>query len=207
MLNYNLDITVIRTGPDGDTGTAMRAIDGGADTYYLPVDADIQEGDQVERLLPSGQVRTVYITNVNVLQSPFGSNLDHTEAHYCTSRPAKPVETHGSVVNVTGHNVQIATGNLSSQTMSVGTSLKELIHLTNGIAELLVLAGAVDAGNADLVRSRDSAIVCINEDKPDKSAVKRFAEWVVEQTKVGAGPAVSAAIGAAVSSLLHGIGA
>ncbi len=64
-----------------------------SEKIFLPVDADIEEGDHVEQRLPNGKTRTMLITKVDVLQSPSGSAvLDHTEAAY-TTVTAQPKRT------------------------------------------------------------------------------------------------------------------
>lgn len=56
-----------------------------SEKIFLPVDADIEEGDHVEQRLPNGKTRTVLITRVDTFQSPSGSAAhDHTEAAYTT---------------------------------------------------------------------------------------------------------------------------
>lgn len=58
------------------------------DKFFLPVDADIQEGDHVEQHLPNGRTRTVLIVRVDTFQSPFGgTGLDYAEATY---KPVPP---------------------------------------------------------------------------------------------------------------------
>jgi hypothetical protein len=92
VLRYNTPVVVVRRTDGSDTRMHMKAV---VDTekIFLPVDADIEEGDHVEQQLPNGKTRTVLITKVDVLQSPFGSAaLDHTEAAY-TSATVQPKRT------------------------------------------------------------------------------------------------------------------
>ncbi|HEX3958316.1 MAG TPA: CHAT domain-containing protein [Trebonia sp.] len=84
MLSYNIPVVVVRRTNGGDTRTDMNAVVD-SEKIFLPVDADIEKGDHVEQRLPNGKTRTMLITRVGVLQSPFGSTmLDHTEAAYTT---------------------------------------------------------------------------------------------------------------------------
>jgi hypothetical protein len=47
------------------------------------VDADVEDGDEITDTLPNGKTKTMRLREVQVLQSPFGSNmLDHTGAKY-----------------------------------------------------------------------------------------------------------------------------
>ncbi|ACZ31333.1 hypothetical protein Xcel_2315 [Xylanimonas cellulosilytica DSM 15894] len=80
-INFNIPVVIRRTEHGVETRTEAMAMDL-LTMYALPVDADVIEGDEIDNRLPSGRVRTVRITNVGVLQSPFGNSLDHTEAHY-----------------------------------------------------------------------------------------------------------------------------
>jgi hypothetical protein len=82
---YNTPVVVVRGTSDGDIRMDMMAVVD-SEKIFLPVDADIEEGDHVEQQLPNGKKRTMLITRVDVLQSPFGSTaLGHTEAAYTTA--------------------------------------------------------------------------------------------------------------------------
>ena len=152
----------------------------------------------MERMLPNGKTRTVYITKVDVLQSPFqgGSHLDHTDAYYSTTPPAPPSAVGGTTWNVTATNMQVATGPHAQQTMNVGATTEHLQDLIKGIAELVALSGAAKGADNELERVRDEAVAQVAASKPDAGAVQRFAEWVSDRAKVGAGTAVSAQISA-----------
>jgi CHAT domain len=92
VLRYNTPVVVVRRTSGGDTRTDIKAIVD-SEKIFLPVDADIEEGDHVEQRLPNGKTRTVLITKVDTFQSPFGSAvLDHTEAAY-TTVTAQPKRT------------------------------------------------------------------------------------------------------------------
>jgi len=204
VMTFNIPITVVRSREGGEKRLPMHAIDG-TTAYYLPVDADIQEGDRVEQVLPNGRTRTVYVTKVDVLQSPFGNDLDHTEAHYTTNAPATTAAPGATTFNVTATNVQVATGTNAHQSMTVGATTEHLVELIKGISELTALAGIVDGSHDELVAARDEAIAAVDGSNPDAGAVRRFAEWVMARAKAGTNSAVSAAIGAAVSALIQDV--
>jgi hypothetical protein len=204
LINYNVAITVVRREAGHDRRLSMMAVDG-TNMYMLPVDADIQEGDSVEQTLPNGRVRTVHVTRVDVLQSPFGSSeLDHTEAHYSRTPPAAAA-VGATTFNVTATNVQVATGPHAHQAMTVGATTDHLVELIKGIAELMSTTGAADGVQDELHEVRDAAIAHVNGTHRDPSAVQRFARWVTDRAKTGASSAVSAAIGAAVSGLIQNV--
>ncbi|MFF0816141.1 TIGR02391 family protein [Rhodococcus sp. NPDC003318] len=66
------------------TEQPIDGIDLSKDGLTFSVDADVLVGDIVSYKLPSGRVKSMRITEVHVLQSPFqgGPNLDHTKAEY-----------------------------------------------------------------------------------------------------------------------------
>lgn len=86
--------------PHGIRGTTMklrRVADDGTVTEFdiqakdlglehgitFSVDADVEVGDEVTETLPNGKPKTMRLREVQVHQSPFGSNrLDHTAAKY-----------------------------------------------------------------------------------------------------------------------------
>jgi hypothetical protein len=206
MFDYDTPITVVRgSGPD-EQRLPMQAIDMD-NSFALPVTADIQEGDRVERLLPNGRTRTVYITKVDVRQSPFqdGSDLDHTEAHYSITPPAPPAAAGSTTWNVTATNMQVATGPHAHQTMNVGATAEYLQDLIKGISELVTMSGAAEGASAELERVRDEAVAQVAAGKPDAGAVQRFAEWVSNRAKASAGTAVSTQISAAINAALSAL--
>lgn len=180
----------------------MVAVDG-TDAYYLPVDADIEQGDRVEQVLPNRRTRTVYITKVDVLRSPFGGGLDHTEAHYATTAPAPAVAAGGTTFNVTATNVQVATGPHAHQSMTVGATTEHLVDLIRGIAEITTVTGLAAESDIELKAVTDAAIAHVDGTRSDVGAVRRFAEWVTTRARSGTNAAVSAAIGATVSGLIQ----
>ncbi|MEU4388880.1 hypothetical protein [Promicromonospora sp. NPDC023805] len=205
MFEYNVPITVVRgSGPD-EQRLSMDAMDFG-DSYSLPVTADIREGDQVEQVMPSGVTRTVHITQVKVFQMPGGDDdLDNTQAFYSSAPPAAPSVAGATTWNVTATNMQVATGPHAHQTMNVGTTTKHLQDLIKGIAELMVMSGAIKGTDAELERVRDEAVAQVAASMPDAGAVQRFAEWVSERAKAGAGTAVSAQASAAINAALSAL--
>lgn len=88
MLRFNVPLTVVRrTESDEHRHTTMAVVM--PDYIAVPVGADITAGDRLERQLPNKTTWTVYVTDTNVLESPFSSSLDHTEVKY-TKTPPKP---------------------------------------------------------------------------------------------------------------------
>jgi hypothetical protein len=56
---------------------------GSNDGITFSVDADVEVGDEVTETLPNGKLKTMRLVEVQVFQSPFGTNmLDHTGAKY-----------------------------------------------------------------------------------------------------------------------------
>jgi len=199
---YNIPIVVIRGTEGGETRLGMKAIVDSS-VLYLPVDADIEAGDRAEQKLPNGKVRILFITKVDVLQSPFGgSNLDHTEARYTTA-PPQPKSRPGDTFNVSATNVQVATGDRSQQTMTVGQTADHVVLVMQGITEMLQALGLTDGQNEELAALQDAAIADIESDEPSAEGVGRFYEWVLNCVKQGGTSAVVAAITAASSGLLH----
>ncbi|MFI8526277.1 hypothetical protein ACIGB8_17595 [Promicromonospora sukumoe] len=202
LFDYNLPIVVVRGSGADVQRLPMNAIDMD-NSFALPVTADIQEGDRVERVLPNGRTRTVYITKVDVRESPFPDpQMDHTEAHYSTTPPAPPaaVAAAGPTFHISGTNVQVATGPHAQQTMNVGATAEYLQDLIKGIAELVVLSGAAQGEDAELERVRDEAVAEVADGQPSAGALQRFAEWVSARVKTSAGAAVSGQISAAINA-------
>jgi hypothetical protein len=56
---------------------------GSNDGITFSVDVDVEVGDEVTETLPNGKLMTMRLVEVQVFQSPFGTNmLDHTGAKY-----------------------------------------------------------------------------------------------------------------------------
>ena len=92
-----------RTEGGSVTSFEIQGVDLGAQYgITFAVDADVIEGDVVSYQLPNGRTKRVTITEVEVLQSPFGDggDLDHTSAKY-TLAPAQPV-TQPPRINIPG---------------------------------------------------------------------------------------------------------
>lgn len=202
LFEYNLPITVARGSGADEKRLPMRAIDM-ANSFALPVDADIEEGDRVERVLPNGRTRTVYITKVDVLESPSPDpDLDHTEAHYSTTPPAARAAAVAAAptFHISGTNLQVATGPDAQQTMNVGATTEYLQDLIKGIAELVALSGTSQGADAELEQVRDEAVAEVADGRPDAGALQRFAEWVSARVKAGAGAGVSSQISVAINA-------
>ncbi|MCL2464338.1 MAG: hypothetical protein FWF28_04620, partial [Micrococcales bacterium] len=71
-----------------------------------------------------------------------------------------------------------------------------------GIAELAVMIGLVDPGDAELCEMRDEALKCVDDANPDVGPVGRFVTWMGERVKDGSNAAVAAVIAAVVSGLV-----
>lgn len=82
MLRYNTPVTRIRQTEAGEEQIDIKVI---IDTkkMFFPLDADVEDGDLIEESRPGGRTRTLVLSNVVALRSPFGSSkLDHTEADW-----------------------------------------------------------------------------------------------------------------------------
>lgn len=68
--------------------TEIDGVDLHGDGLTFAVDADVMVGDVVNYLLPNGREKSMTLTHIEVLQSPFpgGSSLDHTKAKYTETR-------------------------------------------------------------------------------------------------------------------------
>lgn len=203
MIRYNVPVVVVRGSGDGETRLEMMAVVD-SKKIFLPVDADIEEGDQVEQLLPNGKRRVLQITEVDVLQSPFGTgSLDHTEAAYTTASAQASRRGGGDTFNVRATNVQVATGDQSQQTMTIGQTADELVLVVKGISEILLALNLVEADDPQLGEVQKAAIDDVTSDTPTASGVRRFYEWVLDCARKGGTTAVVAAVTAASNGLLH----
>lgn len=201
MRRYNTPLTVVRDTASGEHRVDMKAIVD-REILFLPVDADIEEGDRVEQTLPNGKTKTLYITRTTVYQSPSSSNLDHTEAEYVTTPPTSATPQNPTF-NVHANNVQVATGDYSQQSMTVGQTVDELALVVQGITELLEAAGITEGRHDEVAALKAAAIADIRADRPRDAAVRRFGDRVIEWTKKVGTTASTAAISAAVNGLLH----
>jgi hypothetical protein len=210
VIRYNTAVVVVRRTSSGDTRIDMKAVvDSGK--IFLPVDADIEEGDRVEQQLPNGKTRTIIITKVDVLQSPFGSGvLDHTEAEYTTSTAqSKRMDQDrrsprvGPTFNVRANNVQVATGDRSRQTMTVGQTSEQLVLVIQGIVEILEAFGLTSGRESELAEAQQDAVADVTSNEPTAEGVRRFCNWVLGCVRQGATAAAVAAVTAASNGLLH----
>ncbi|RKQ35044.1 hypothetical protein [Kocuria tytonis] len=202
MPNYNLDVTVVR----GDRRMACKAMDLNT-MYTFPLDTDTEERDLVECLLPNGKVRTVRITKVDFLQSPYrqryGSmpgSLDHIEAHYSTQlvEPA-PIDP-GHTWHVNAANMQVATGDHSNQTLNVGSTPTELLAVAQGIIALTrTINPEIVDDDADQWDDRVA-------DALEKGAVRtleEFRDWAIDCVKQTGSAAVVPAMTMLMNQFLH----
>lgn len=203
MPTYNVPIVVLRETEAGETRHDTKAIVDGT-VLYLPVDADIEQGDRVEQRLPNGKLRTLYVTRVDVLQSPFGSsNLDHTEAQYTTKPPQPAGRSGGATFNVNATSVQVATGDRSQQTMTVGQTAEQVALVMEGVVEVLRALGLSEGRDDELAAVQQAAVADLKGDRPSADGVRRFYDWVLDCVKKGGTTAAVAAVTAASSGLLH----
>lgn len=202
VIRYNTPVVVVRGTGDGEVRLEMKAVVD-ANKLFLPVDADIEAGDRVEQWLPNGKLRTMHISKVDVFESPFGSkSLDHTEADYTTS-PVQKAPAVGHTFHVQATNVQVATGDRSKQTMTVGQTAEQVVLVMQGITEMLGAMNLADGREAELMEVQQAAAAEITSDKPTLGGVRQFYNWVIDCVKQGGTPAVVAAVTAASSALLH----
>lgn len=201
MIEYNTPIVVVRTTHDGETKLDMNGVID-SEMILLPVDADIEVGDRVERRLPNGKIQELRITKVDVLQSPFGSALDHTEARYTLASAETASFRGGDTFNVQATNVQVATGDRAQQTMTVGQTAEQLVLVMQGISEMLGALGLTSGREGQLSEVQDEAIADVTSNHPTAAGVRRFYEWVVDCAKQGGTAAVVAVVTAASNALL-----
>ena len=110
----------------------------------------------------------------------------------------------GPTVNIK-HNsgpFQVA-GDHAHQVQQVGASAEHLRDLITSIAELVHLA-APDAD--DLDTQRTAALAAAKDGAVDRSAIKRFATWVLAIVGKGASAALTPAVTAATNDMLHEAG-
>ena len=201
MFSCNIPIVVVRDTDSGESRVDMKPI---VDTevIFFRSTPTSRRGTGSSRL-PSGKTRTIHITKVAVLQSPFGSHdLDHTEAHFATTAPQRITTPMTTTFHVQATNVQIATGDRSHQTMTIGQTADHLVLLINRVAELLQATG-VAHDDAELNELREAAIADVTSDRPDAKAVRRFHEWVIDCTKKAGTAATVTAMTAAATGLLQ----
>jgi hypothetical protein len=204
VIPYNVPLVVVRQTPGGEERLEMKAVVD-SKMLMLPVDADIEEGDHVEQLLPNGKTRAVTITKVDVIQSPFGSSeLDHTEARYSTSAGTlRGKRRDGPTVNVSAVNVQVATGDRTHQTMTVGQTSDQLVLVIEGLVEMLQAFSLASGREGELAEVEQAAVADVTSDQPSGSGVRRFYEWVVACVAQGGTAATAAAVTAAANGLIH----
>lgn len=119
---FNVPITVVRDdGLDEERREMKAAI--WQETVSLPVDADVEVDDVIERKLPNGKMQSYLVTAVNVLQNPFrssGTSMDFTEVKF--------------IVLKEGHDRLSSTGNLKSVTTRT-FRITDLRYLASALAE------------------------------------------------------------------------
>lgn len=102
--------------------------------------------------------------------------------------------------NVSGEQVQVATGDHARQSMNIGPTVDQMTLAMQGLVEILDrfgLAGDRSAGD----RLAQAAAEDLRSAKPDGSATQRFITWVKGRLVAGADKAVTAAITAQLTGL------
>jgi len=136
-MRYNIDIKIVR-GTESHTEKAI--VD--SNTVFLPVTADVIEGDLMIRMLPNGREDRMIATEVSVLQSPFGNSaLDHTEVKFKSETSANRARTAGVVNNYSAENMQVTAGDSYGMTMNIGYNAEELESLLDGLLSILEANG------------------------------------------------------------------
>lgn len=162
----------------GDHREEIPGLDLG-DSITVPVETDIEVGDIVEYVPPSGRKRRMRVTKTNVHQSPFGSsNLDHTRAFYTTDlESARPQASH--VWNVNANQMQVDTGDGAQQTMNAGVSMRDISAAIQGLGALLAtVPGFKESYGDDLVVLQSDAIEGLSRNDP--SGLEKLTSWVSE---------------------------
>ncbi|RKO26129.1 hypothetical protein D7Z96_05135 [Pseudarthrobacter phenanthrenivorans] len=78
---FNVPVTVIRDGFAGEERFETKAAIWQGN-ISLPIKADVEVGDVIQRELPNGKTQCYLVTAVNVLQNPFRGSMDYTEVKF-----------------------------------------------------------------------------------------------------------------------------
>lgn len=173
----------------GDHRAEVPGLDLG-DSITVPVETDIEVGDIVQYVVPSGRTRRMRVTKTNVNQSPFGSsNLDHTQAFYTTDlESAKPQASH--VWNVNANQMQVATGDGVQQTMNAGVSMEDITAAIQSLGALLATVPGFQKSYGDeLAVLQSDAIEGLSRNDP--TGLEKLRSWVSEISVGALGGAIS----------------
>jgi len=154
-MRYNIDIKIVR-GTESHTEKAI--VD--SNTVFLPVTADVIEGDLMIRMLPNGREDRMIATEVSVLQSPFGNSaLDHTEVKFKSETSANRARTAGVVNNYSAENMQVTAGDSYGMTMNIGYNAEELESLLDGLLSILEANGVQVDQDGETNEVEDSVVL------------------------------------------------
>lgn len=95
---FNIPVTVIRDSSTGEERFETKAAIW-QENISLPVKADVEVGDVIQRGLPNGKTQRYLVTAVNVLQNPFRASMDYTEVEFDVLTEA-PIQSKGIVRDV-----------------------------------------------------------------------------------------------------------
>jgi uncharacterized protein (TIGR02391 family) len=92
LQNMYKPVTRIRVAPDGTEDRAELKAHVQSSVAFLPITADVEEDDLLERKLPNGKTQTIRLTQVTHNEAPgAGRHLDHIEAKFVSARPRPQV--------------------------------------------------------------------------------------------------------------------
>jgi hypothetical protein len=105
----------------------------------------------------------------------------------------------GHTFNVNASNVQVATGDRSQQTMTIGQTAEDIATALRGLGELVRELGLADAA-ADLDRLTEEAVADITSPRPTGGPARRLLGRVQELASGASSQAVSTAVTLAVTA-------
>ncbi|MFV0460701.1 MAG: hypothetical protein ACK5MT_18235 [Actinomycetales bacterium] len=197
MMNFNVELHVAR-------GHTVKAVvyDGKA---LLPVDADVEGGDHLTRTLPNGKTQVLVVTKVTVMQSPFGGTFDHTEADTITlseyeRRKSSEAATRNYHFNAT--NMQVATGDRTTQNMTVDQTADQVVQSMEGLLEMLTSLGLITSPEEAAQRLQEATSE-VQDPEARTGATERFRDWVIECVKQGGSAPVVAAVTTLMNAVIH----
>lgn len=144
MIRYNRPVTRVRRTEAGEERIDLKVLID-SKKVFLPVDADVKDGDLIEEPRPGGRTRTLVLRNVVALQSPFGSNqIDHTEADWKAAtepHPRQPIVERRLSLDGMHESVSVAAGALfadghyTSAVFDAFKAVEERVKRVSGLAQ------------------------------------------------------------------------
>ncbi len=122
---------------------------------------------------------------------------------YVESKEAPSMGT--TTWNVTGKQVQIATGDGAEQTINLGPTLEQIKLGLQGVAELVRLLDPDVDSQARSQTLAAAAIEDLESEQPTGEPAQRFLEWVKDAVQRGGTDAVVAAVMAMSSGILEDV--